>query len=137
MSLDELVASIHAPPVGRHTTILVTHLALLGLGSDPWESIPIRSLRNGTFTPDPQRLYVLAAETQCSYVSRHYTQERNAFEQHAIPSFVWYAWRDEELLGYRHVVFEERCRRVERNRGNLGQVEGFEEQLRRALRRWD
>jgi hypothetical protein len=136
MPLDELLASIHAPPKGRHTTILVTHLALLGLGTDPWEKIPNEQLRSGSFTPDPERLYVLAAEVQCSYVSHHYTQERDAFEQHALSSFVWYAFRDEQLLGYEHVVFEERCRRVVRKRSNLRQVEGFEEKLRQELRNW-
>ncbi len=134
MSLDELIASIHAPPVGRHTTTLVTHFVLLGLGTDPWETIPLASLREGRFAPDPERLYVVAAEAQCSYVSRHYTQERGAFEQHAISHFVWYAIRDEELLAYEHSVFEERCRRVERSRGRLHRIEGFEEKLRRALR---
>ena len=136
MPLDELLASIHAPPKGRHTTILVTHLALLGLGTDPWERIPTAQLRDGSFTPDPERLYVLAAEVQCSYVSRHYTQERDAFEQHALSSFVWYALRNEELLAYEHVVFEERCRKVSRTRGNLSRVEGFEEKLHQALREW-
>jgi hypothetical protein len=133
LAIDELLAIVHAPPVGRNTTAIVTHLAVLGLGTDPWETISLAEIRAGSFVPDPGRLYVVAATAQCLWSSAYTSSDGD--DRRASGSFVWYLLRDDRLLAYDHTEFLERCDTVDRVKGSVQNVPGFEQTLREHLDR--
>jgi len=125
--IDETVASLHAP-VGHHDThALVKRLLILGLGTDPWESIPISSLEDGSFKPDPERLYVVVAEIECFWSDRDY-----GYWTHR-EVFSWYLFQELRLAAYRHTVFDRFCRSERQQKGSVHSVPGFEEKLRELL----
>lgn len=133
ITVDELLASIYAPPTGRHTTVLVARHRVAAIDTDPWEKVKPRALRDGSFAPEPGRPYLVAADLQCSYLARQYVTDRTGFEHYEPSSVVWYVVKDERLLAYEHTVFEERCRRFTKRRGSLGSIEDFDLRLRKTL----
>jgi hypothetical protein len=133
MALDELLAIVHAPPAGRNTTAIVTHLVVLGLGTDPWEEISLGEIRAGSFTPDPGRLYVVAARSQCLWTAIHTGTDRD--DRRATGSFVWYLLRGDRLLAYEHTEFLERCNTRDLEKGGVHHIRGFEQTLRDHLDR--
>lgn len=130
-TLAELLAVIHAPPAGRNTTAVVTHLRVLGLGTDPWEDVPLAALRAGGFTPDPGRLYVVAANAECLWTMQSHSL--GGHSRRTNRSFVWYVLRDDRLLAYDHIAFVERCGISETAKGTLRTLEGFEDRLQELL----
>jgi hypothetical protein len=125
ISVAELFASLHAPTAGRNTLVQVTHARVLALGSTPWETIPARAFRDGAFEAEAGRLYVVAARVECSWSRRGLV-----YGDHG---FVWYVVRDDRLLAYRHVDFEEYCHAERSVRGSVHAVEGFEEKLEELM----
>jgi hypothetical protein len=133
VAIDELLAIIHAPPAAPNTTAIVTHLVVLGLGTDPWETISLSEIRSGSFVPEPGRLYVVAARSQCLWSSMHHS--RTGFERREARSFVWYLLRDDRLRAYDHTRFSRRCETEDLVKGSVQRVPGFEETLREHLDR--
>jgi hypothetical protein len=133
VALDELLAIVHAPPEGRNTTAIVTHVVVLGLGTDPWEEISLAEIRSGTFVPVPGRLYVVAARSQCLWSAVHTSTDGD--DRRATGALVWYMLRDDRLLAYEHTRFLERCKTADLAKGSVQSVRGFETTVREHLDR--
>ena len=127
VGIDEAVASLYAPLDRQNTHALVKRLRILGLGTDPWESIPESSLEDGSFRPDPARLYVVVAEIQCFWSDR-----RVGYWSHG-EAFAWYLFQELRLAAWRHTIFDRLCRSERKRQGSVHSVPGFEEKLRELL----
>jgi hypothetical protein len=131
VALDELLAIVHAPPAARSTTSIVTRVVVLGLGTEPWEEIPLAEVRAGAFAPDPGRMYVVAARTQCLWTTVYTGQDEDV--RRASGALVWYLMRDDRLLAYDHAEFLERCATKDLVKGSVQDVPGFQEAIREHL----
>lgn len=131
LSLEELFALLHAPTGARNTTLNVTHLRVLGLGTDPWESVPLDRIRAGGFAPDPGRLYVVVARTECTWATLRTGDRGDDYRNWQ--AYPWYLFRDGRLLAYQHVTFGERCEPDELEKGTVHQIPAFRERLREVL----
>ena len=127
VGIDEAVASLHAPLDHERAHAVVTRLRILGLGTDPWESIPESALEDGSFRPDPARLYVVVTEIECFWSDR-----RVGVWTHG-EGFAWYLFQELRLAAWRHTVFDPHCRGSREREGSVHSVEGFEEKLRELL----
>jgi hypothetical protein len=127
VGVDEAVASLYAPLEHEKTHAIVKRLRILGLGSEPWETIPEAALEDGSFRPDPARLYVVATEIDCFWSDR-----RVGYWSHG-EAFAWYLFQELRLAAWRHVVFDRFCRSERKRQGSVHSVPGFEEKLRELL----
>ncbi len=127
ISIDELLAVVHAPATAPNTVIVVTHVRVVGLGTDPWEVIEPSEVRSGAFRPDPDRLYIIAARRECWWSSLH--GSRSGYDRKGRKTFEWYVVRDGRLVAYDHVEFPERCEQEYDSKGRMQAISGFEDKV--------
>ena len=127
ISIDELLAVVHAPATARNTVIVVTHARVLGLGTDPWEVTEPSEVRSGSFHPDPRRLYIVAARRECYWSSMH--GSRSGYDRKGWNTFVWYVVRDGRLLAYDHTEFPEHCQPQYETKSGVQAIRGFEDKV--------
>lgn len=127
ISIDELLAVVHAPATARNTIILVTHVRILGLGTDPWEVIEPSEVRSGAFRADSGRLYIVAARRECWWSSLH--GSRSGYDRKGRQTFEWYVVRGGRLVAYDHVEFPEHCQLEYTSKGRVQAIPGFEDKV--------
>jgi hypothetical protein len=125
MGAEEIVASLQAPLERHRTQTQLKRLRLFELGSTPWRNVPLASLEDGSFRPDPARMLVVIAEIQCFWSNRDLFAYRDAFS--------WYLVRQGGLVAWRHTAFDEGCEADPEIEGSVHSVPGFEETLRKLV----